>query len=326
MQRFDVCNGDADGLCATVQWRWHEPAHARLITGLKRDIALLAQVQAQAQAGDEVNVFDLSMQRNQPALQHLLDAGVHVRYVDHHATGTVPRHPLLQAHVDLGSEVCTSLLVDRLLQGASRHWALVGAYGDNLTAVADKMAISSGLSQAQRKALQRLGEGINYNAYGESEADVHLPPARLYAVLARYRDPLDLLAKEPLADELDALRQSDLAQARHLTPLWDGPQGSQGRVLCLPDEAWARRVVGVLANELANERPDQAQAVLRRLPAGGYRVSVRAPLHRPSGAAGLCRAFGGNGRARAAGIDALPEADLPRFIEAFAATAWGAAA
>lgn len=324
MQRFDVCNGDADGLCATVQWRCHEPAPARLITGLKREISLLAQVQTQAQAGDEVNVFDLSMQRNQPALLRLLDAGVRVRYVDHHATGTVPDHPLLQAHVDQGSEVCTSLLVDQLLHGACRHWALVGAYGDNLTAVADQMAIASGLSQAQRQALQRLGEGINYNAYGESEADVHLPPARLYAVLARYRDPLDLLAKEPLADELDALRQADLTQARHLTPLWQGLQGAQGRVLCLPDEAWARRVVGVLANELANERPDQAQAVLRQLPGGGYSVSVRAPLQCPGGAAALCQAFGGNGRARAAGIDALPEADLPRFIDAFAATAWGA--
>ncbi|MBI2732083.1 MAG: hypothetical protein HYX44_01845 [Aquabacterium sp.] len=315
MQRFDVCNGDADGLCATVQWRWHDPAPARLITGLKRDIALLAQAQTLAQAGDEVNVFDLSMQRNQPALQQLLDAGVRVRYVDHHATGTVPDHPLLQAHVDLGSEVCTSLLVDHLLGGACRHWALVGAYGDNLTAVADRLAIASGLDEARRAALRRLGEGINYNAYGETEADVHLPPARLYALLQRYRDPLDLLAHETLADELDALRRSDLAQAQGLSPLWQGPQG---RVLCLPDAAWARRVMGVLANELANTQPDLAQAVLRPLPAGGYSVSVRAPLRRPQGAAALCQAFGGNGRARAAGIDSLPTEALPRFVAAFA--------
>lgn len=320
MQRFDVCNGDADGLCATVQWRWHEPAQAQLITGLKRDIALLAQVQTRAQAGDEVNVFDLSMQRNQPALLQLLEAGVRVRYVDHHATGTVPDHPLLQAHVDLGSEVCTSLLVDRLLNGACRHWALVGAYGDNLTAVADQLAIVSGLDAAQRAALRCLGEGINYNAYGETEADVHLPPARLYALLARYRDPLDLLAHEPLADELDALRRSDLAQARQLTPLWQGPQG---QVLSLPDEAWARRVQGVLANELANAQPGQAHAVLCRLTGDGYSVSVRAPLQQPGGAAALCQAFGGNGRARAAGVDALPEATLSYFIAAFAAARWG---
>ena len=53
-------------------------------------------------------------------------------------------------------------------------------------------------------------------------------------------------------------------------------------------------------------------------------VSVRAPLAAPVGADVLCRDFGGNGRARAAGIDALPQGDLPRFLRAFADAAWGA--
>jgi hypothetical protein len=43
---IDVCNGDADGLCAIVQWRLHEPRAATLVTGLKREIALLSGVQA----------------------------------------------------------------------------------------------------------------------------------------------------------------------------------------------------------------------------------------------------------------------------------------
>ena len=76
-REFDVCNGDADGLCAALQWRLHRQAPARLVTGLKREIALLERVQAQA--GDEVSVFDLSMQRNRAALLRLLDAGVRVR-------------------------------------------------------------------------------------------------------------------------------------------------------------------------------------------------------------------------------------------------------
>ena len=38
-QRIDVCNGDADGLCAVLQWRLADPQPARLVTGLKRDIA-----------------------------------------------------------------------------------------------------------------------------------------------------------------------------------------------------------------------------------------------------------------------------------------------
>ena len=42
--RFDVCNGDADGLCAALQWRLHERLPATLQPGLKRDIALLERV------------------------------------------------------------------------------------------------------------------------------------------------------------------------------------------------------------------------------------------------------------------------------------------
>lgn len=319
MQRFDVCNGDADGLCATVQWRWFEPAEATLITGLKREITLLGRVQARA--GDEVNVFDLSMQRNKAALHALLARGVRIRYVDHHATGEVPQHPLLHSHVDLGRDVCTSLLVDRLIQGASRAWALVGAYGDNLAQVADALAMASGFDAAARAALKRMGEAINYNAYGDSELDVLLAPRHLYRCMQAYRDPLDMLAAEPIIDELDAQRQADLQQAASLQPLWQGP-GAQ--VLCLPDAPWARRVMGVLANELANAQPDRAHAVLRQQADGSYAVSVRAPLNRPSGAEAVCQTFGGNGRARAAGIDALPSDLLSRFIQAFADTAWGA--
>jgi hypothetical protein len=319
MQRFDVCNGDADGLCAAVQWRWFEPAEATLITGLKREIELLRRVKAEA--GDEVNVFDLSMQRNQHAMRALLDAGVRVRYVDHHASGEIPLHPLLQAHVDMGRDVCTSLLVDRLIEGACRAWALVGAYGDNLSAVADALAQSSGFDEAARAALKRMGEALNYNAYGDTEADVLVAPHLLYQRMRRYRDPLALLASEAIIDELDAQRLADLQQAQGLSPLW---QGAAGQVLLLPDAPWARRVMGVVANELANAQPHQAHAVLRQQPDGRYTVSVRAPLRQPSGAQALCHAFGGNGRARAAGIDALPSDGVPRFIEAFAVARWGA--
>jgi hypothetical protein len=135
-RRFDVCNGDADGLCAALQWRLHEPAPATLQTGLKREITLLERVHANA--GDEVNVFDLSMQRNRAALLGLLGADVRVRYFDHHAVRDIPSHPLLEVQVDCASDICTSLLVDRCIGGAFRAWALVGAYGDNLAGVADR--------------------------------------------------------------------------------------------------------------------------------------------------------------------------------------------
>ena len=98
-------------------------------------------------------------------------------------------------------------------------------------------------------------------------------------------------------------------------------------MVVLPDEAWSRRVLGCLANELANAQPQRAHAVLKLhgngTGMGAYAVSVRAPLASPSGADALCSRFGGGGRARAGGIDGLPAADLERFFSAFASTRWG---
>ena len=315
VRRIDVCNGDADGLCAAVQWRLHEPQPAELVTGLKRDIALLGRVQARA--GDEVNVFDISMQRNRVDLLRLLDEGVRVRYFDHHAAGGVPVHAHLEAHVDEASDVCTSLLVDRHLGGAHRAWALVGLYGDNLGAVADGLPFDG--APADRAGLRRLGELINYNAYGDDEQDVCMAPRLLYPLMARYADPCEMVAREPVVGQIDAMRRSDLRQALRTAAFWQGPAGS---VRVLPDAPWSRRVLGGLANELANAEPELAHAVLK--PQGdSYVVSVRAPLARPHGAHALCSGFGGAGRSRAAGIDRLDAGDLPRFVEAFARAPWG---
>lgn len=318
MQRFDVCNGDADGLCATLQWQLHRPAPARLVTGAKREIELLERVNAAP--GDEVCVFDLSMQRNAGALARLLAAGVRVRWFDHHAAGEVPRHPLLDARLDAASDTCTSLLVDRALGGAHRAWALVGAYGDNLGAVADALALRSGLGDGERAALRRLGEALNYNAYGDDVHELHIAPATLYETMARYADPRRMLAREGVVDELDALRAQDLARAQAVAPHWQGPAGA---VHLLPDAAWSRRVLGSFANALANAQPARAHAVLAPQRGGGYAVSVRAPLAAPAGAHALCSRFGGGGRARAAGIDGLPRGELARFVAAFAAARWG---
>ena len=318
-RQVDVCNGDADGLCALVQWRLHEPqVAASLVTGLKRDIELLDRVQAAR--GDSVLVCDLSMRRNRRALMRLLDAGVRVRYFDHHEAGDIPLHPLLEAHIDVASDVCTSLLVDRYLGGKFRAWALVGAFGDNLTNAADELATGLGLGAEDRRRLRTLGEAINYNAYGDSEQDVYIAPAQLYRILLRYREPQALLEHEPLAQELAARRQDDLRQAAALTPYWTGAQAD---VYLLPDAPWSRRVIGTLGNELARARPRRAHAVLKATGAGDFVVSVRAPLAAPGGAAALCRLFGGGGRAGAAGIDHLPAPDLARFIRAFSVVRWG---
>jgi hypothetical protein len=246
-----------------------------------------------------------------------------VRYFDHHFADHVPIHPKLETQLDADPDLCTSLLMDRWLDGRFHRWALVGAYGDALTGAAHRRAAAIGLNGDQRAALRRLGEAINYNAYGDEEADVYIAPARLYAIMARYADPFDMMAgEESLVDELDARRRTDLAQAQTVRPMLDN---DRARLVVLPDQPWSRRVIGSLANELAIEHPRQAQAVLKRLPAGGYTVSVRAPRATPQGAATLCAAFGGGGREAAAGIDTLPERDLDRFVAAFGAATWATA-
>jgi hypothetical protein len=317
-RRFDVCNGDADGLCAVLQWRLAHPVPATLVSGLKREIALLQQVPAEA--GDEVLVCDLSMQRNLAALEQLLQRGVQVRYVDHHKVDRVPQHAGLQALIDTDARVCTSLLMDRLLDGRFRPWALVGAYGDNLRSVADALAAGLGLDAAARGLLRRLGEAINYNAYGDEPADQHIAPQPLYARLARFANPLDAWRQDTIGSELDALRSADLQQALS-QPVQAA--GDAARVVVLPDAPWSRRVIGGLANELATADPQRAQAVLKAHPQGGYVVSLRAPLSAPAGADEFCRRFGGGGRAGAAGIDRLAQQDLQRFIDALAGQRWG---
>lgn len=316
-RRIHVCNGDADGLCAALQWRLHDTAPDLLITGMKREIELLERVQGGA--GDEVCVFDISIQRNRIALLHLLNSGARVRYFDHHAAPDVPSHPLLEAHLDASSGVCTSLLVDRCIGGICRAWALVGAYGDNLSGAADRIGRASGIDDTDRARLRRLGEAINYNAYGDDEGDAHIAPGALYTILVRYRDPLEMLERESIFEEIAAVQCADLERAKSVPPYRQSPTAC---AYVLEDAAWSRRVLGAFANERANAEPGRAHAVLKRR-GDALAVSVRAPLLAPSGAHELCARFGGGGRARAAGVDRLPVTHLDRFLAEFV-VAWGA--
>ncbi len=63
---------------------------------------------------------------------------------------------------------------------------------------------------------------------------------------------------------------------------------------------------------------ERAHALLVDMGDDHYRVSVRAPYVRKDGADELCRQFsGGGGRKAAAGINALAEDSLARFIDSF---------
>ncbi|MDX9875765.1 MAG: DHH family phosphoesterase [Spongiibacteraceae bacterium] len=312
MADFDVFNGDADGICALIQLRLAEPRDAVLVTGVKRDIALLSHVEAGA--GDRVTVLDISMEKNSAALNQLLARGAEVFYVDHHVPGTVPASPLLKVLINEAPEACTSTLVDGHLQGAFRRWAVVGAFGDNLKRSAQALAARAALSDEQVQQLEKLGTYVNYNGYGASEADLHFAPAALYQQLSRFDDPLAFIAADrETFGLLEAGFHGDMALARAVQPLH---ADATSALFVLPDQPWARRVSGVFSNELVNRFPDRAHAVLTEQADGTYLVSVRAPLNNRRGAAELCKEFPtGGGRAAAAGINALPAAMLDRFIE-----------
>ncbi len=317
MNRYDVFNGDADGICALHQLRLHEPAEAVLITGVKRDIRPLEKLPPEREAlrGARVTVLDISLDSNRESLPSLLESGAEVVWFDHHYAGEIPDHPGLETHIDPAPDVCTSLLVDAHIGGVHRAWAVTAAFGDNLAASAHKAAEPLGLDEKSLGDLQSLGELLNYNGYGESPADLHFAPDALYRAVRPFADPLEFYRVAPEVERLGRGFLVDMAQAGSRGPILDE---SAGRVFRFPCEPWARRVMGVYANRLANEKPELATGLIVDNPDGSLRISVRAPKSRPEGADALCRAFPpGGGRTAAAGVNALPESDLPNFLEAF---------
>lgn len=313
MSHFDVFNGDADGMCALHQLRLAEPRAAVRITGLKREIALLGKVRAAA--GDSVTVLDLSIDVNRGALDTLLARGVNIQYFDHHGSSVLPRHPLLDARIDRAHETCTGMIVDRYLRGRYRPWAIVAAFGDNFRRSARQLAHSINLTEAQVTTLQELGECLNYNAYGDTDADPVIHPASLYAILERHESPFEFIRKERIVGLLRESRQRDLALACGIAPYANHDGGS---IHILPDAAWSRRVRGEFGNAIARREPTRAHAILVPNSQGGYTVSVRMPFDVQQGAHDICAHFNsGGGRAAAAGITHLPAADVQAFFRAF---------
>ncbi len=315
MTAFDVFNGDADGICALIQLRLAKPEpDAVNVTGVKRDISLLQRVSASA--GDQVTVLDISLDKNREALEVLLERGAEVHYVDHHFAGEVPEHPGLTTRINTEPNVCTSMLVNRELSGQYINWAIAGTLGDNLATSAQALADKAEVSPESFAKLKTLGTCINYNAYGATVEDLHFPPEDLYQRLLPYPDPLAFVDDD--ADTFPKLQQGyedDLARARGASRLLDLPHAA---VVGLPNAAWSRRVSGVFGNELANQAPDCAHAVVTEGDRG-LLVSVRAPVNRRTGADDICRQFEtGGGRKAAAGINQLPPDQLDRFIQTFA--------
>lgn len=314
MRYIDVFNGDADGICALVQLRNASPIKSQLVTGVKREINLLDQVEAQAD--DYITVLDVSMDKNKSALNKALELGATVFYCDHHVAGDIPQSKNLTAIINTDANVCTSLLINGYLKGQFAEWAITGAFGDNLNDSAMVVAKSLNLSTEQLKQLENLGIYINYNGYGAAIEDLHFPPKDLYHELVKFASPFDFIANN--ADVFNKLEQGYKADMENVQSIKPELELEHAAVFILPDAKWTRRVSGVYSNDLANNSPSRAHAVLTEKGDGNYLVSVRAPLTNKQGAADICQQFAtGGGRAAAAGINDLPASEVRNFIEIF---------
>ncbi len=307
---YDVFNGDADGIISLVQLRLSDPREAQLVTGRKRDINLLDRVSAKT--GDRVTVLDISLRSNQKDLKRILDEGAAVLYFDHHNAGEGVDHPQLETHINTAGEICTAVLVDNYLNGAHRAWAVAASYGDNFPAMAERLAHGHDLPL---EALKNLGEMANYNGYGATEADLHFHPADLYREMAGFATPMEFLSEKPgVIGKLNQGYADDFKMAEGSKTL---TTDSSGEIRVLPDAAASRRISGMFGNQLAQENPDRAHAILTEQE-GGFLVSIRAPISTRSGADTLALQFEtGGGRAAAAGINHLQTRDIDRFVEAF---------
>lgn len=312
MKYIDVFNGDADGICALLQLRNANPVESVLVTGVKRDNKLLNSVSADA--GDSITVLDISMDGNRQGLENVLKQGASVSYFDHHFAGDeVFTHPNLSASINVAADCCTSTLVNLYLQGAFQHWAIVGAFGDNLKKVGEALSKASGLSIEQMQQLEKLGIYMNYNGYGATVEDLHFAPDALFLAMKDFASPFEFF--EGGKATFDKLEQGYLQDMNSAEQTASMHETAASAVFMLPDAAWARRVSGVYGNSLANQSPDRAHAVITEKSDGDYLVSVRAPLNNKTGADEICRQFpSGGGRKAAAGINGLPKDELDTFV------------
>ena len=292
--RWFAYNGDADGICSMVQWALEHGLDGELVTGVKRDIELLDRVKATK--GDELIAMDISLARNHSLAKELIGKGVKITWIDHHLAGE--EIPGLISHIDTSKEVCTAIIVDGLLDGKHRGWAIAAAYGDGLHESANRLA------QGFDEKLAELGELLNYNSYGSLVNDLHFHPNDLFAACLNSITPENFMQSEEFS-KLQSGFAADIAKAESLSH-------REGQLVRLPCEPWARRVVGVFAHRLKEASPDHPHVIALDRGDGSWQISIRAN----EGVGEFCQRFGGGGRATAGGIDVLSEDDMAALMSA----------
>ena len=312
--QYDVFNGDADGICALHQLRLTHPiSEAKLVTGVKRDINLLRRLEDVKSSS--ITVLDVSLASNLDALQKMLENDNRFLYIDHHFAGDIPDSQMLDCHIEPSAETCTSLIVNSMLQGRYKKWAVCGAFGDNLHDAAYKLVSETGLDAEQVEILRDIGELFNYNGYGATIKDHHIHPAELYTAIIHFEDPLEFYHSTDIVKQLKNGYKSDMAMAMDQKNI---SVQDPNRVYKFPAAPWARRTAGVFSNLKARQKKNAAHVVIVENDDASLQISVRAPLLARKNADILCRQFPtGGGRAAAAGINNLPPEMLNEFLVAF---------
>jgi hypothetical protein len=309
-------NGDADGLISQHMLYLSGLRPTLRITGMKRDISLMQRL-PQDFTGD-VYAIDISLKTNAEAARAFLSrAGGKLTWFDHHESAEFPASNRLMTHIHGGRGQCTGLIVNGVLGHRFDAWAAAAAFGDNVNTSADAVLSRHAMTQSDREDLTRLGEWLNYNAYGEPQ-DALYAPASLAENMQGYADPLNFFRESGLFGPLEAQLRSDEASAKALQP-WSERNGA--RVFRVPDAPWARRFGATLVNRLVRENPACGFAIFQARTEGGYLVSLRSPQQGPRlhwDASHFASDYPtGGGRVQAAGINALPESLFEACAERF---------
>jgi hypothetical protein len=99
-------------------------------------------------------------------------------------------------------------------------------------------------------------------------------PAKLYELLHSYYNPLDFSRGSTDYKALLEQYRADMALSENAVPK---KSDDSTVIYMLPNLPWAKRVVGVMRNDLAKKYPNRAHALLIDMGDENYRVSVRAP-------------------------------------------------
>ena len=280
--RWFAYNGDADGICSMVQWGLVHGIDGNTVTGVKRDIELLKKINPEN--GDEIIVMDISLARNHSKASELIQSDINITWFDHHLAG----EPIvgLEAHIDTSPDVCTARIVESYL-GVESDWAQVALHGDGLSA------------HSSKPEFKELGELLNYNGYGADLEDLHFHPDELMRICLESETPASFL-QTPTFEALRNGFNTDMENVDSVVEI-DG-------IYMLPNEAWARRVVGVMAHRINSTGPGPHVIAIDK--GDVLQISLRGR----NGIGEICAMFGGGGRETAGGIDALPKDEITALM------------